>query len=226
MDEEDLTKDLEFYKQAASLWQKTCEENARQWHAAEERAKALERSLAEQQVRLDQLLKNANVETGRLRQMARELQAFKAKADLSRVATALRKFRDIKGDDRCYKDLYELYCSLPEGYTPEPEQVGIDLNLCAAFKRSEEDPRVKYVSPQRRIEQLEAEIVQLRFLMKRIASLAQESEHGKKEALTNAPASGNTPGTWANLPGRLSPLPGDPERRVCPGDSPPGTGGR
>lgn len=74
---------------------------------------------------------------------------------------AIRKHRDQKGDDRCWMDDYELYQALPEGIN------GADLRLCELqimiecckkYIASRHDPSKPYISPQRRIEELENEV--------------------------------------------------------------------
>lgn len=74
------------------------------------------------------------------------------------LLAAIRRHRDYRGDDRCYKDDTELYQSLPEGYKVPEEEVEIDLNLCAKFKESRKNPSTTYISPQRKIEQLQSNI--------------------------------------------------------------------
>ena len=75
----------------------------------------------------------------------------------AKYANAIRKHRDYRGDDRCYLDDVELYETLPEGYTPPGQDTEIDLNECARFKECRKNPATKYISQQRRIEELEAE---------------------------------------------------------------------
>lgn len=69
---------------------------------------------------------------------------------------AIRKHRDERGDDRCWLDDEALYKSLPEGYTPPVREVAVELAFCERFIRCRRNPGTEYVSPQRRIEELEA----------------------------------------------------------------------
>jgi len=80
-----------------------------------------------------------------------------AQADqLTKYETAIRDMRDQRGDDRCWKDLENLYALLPEGYTPPVRDEAVEIENCIKYIRSCHDPRTTYVSPQRRIEELEA----------------------------------------------------------------------
>lgn len=80
---------------------------------------------------------------------------------IEKLLAAIRKHRDEKGDDRCWLDDVELYRALPEGAVEvdlrlhEPEAM---LANCRRFIANRHDPSVPYVSPQRRIEELEAEV--------------------------------------------------------------------
>lgn len=78
--------------------------------------------------------------------------------DLLNLRTKIRKIRDTQGDDKCWKDYESLFSSLPEGYTPPERDETVELELCKHFIRSCHDPNVRYVSPQRRIEELESRI--------------------------------------------------------------------
>ena len=75
---------------------------------------------------------------------------------IAEVENAIRKHRDFRGDDRCYEDDAELYGVLPEGFSPPSCDTEIDLNQCAKYKACRQNPATEYVSPQRRIEELEA----------------------------------------------------------------------
>lgn len=61
-------------------------------------------------------------------------------------AAGIRAHRDTPGDDRCYRDDAALYSLLPEGYRPR----------AVACRRN---PETTYVSPQRRIDQLEGDLI-------------------------------------------------------------------
>jgi NTP pyrophosphatase (non-canonical NTP hydrolase) len=77
---------------------------------------------------------------------------------LNTLYEAIRKIRDVRGDDRCWMDYEVLFALLPEGYTPPKRDETVELELCKQFIRSCHDPKVNYVSPQRRIEVLEGEL--------------------------------------------------------------------
>lgn len=73
-----------------------------------------------------------------------------------KYANAIRKHRDMPGDDRCFLDDSELYAVLPEGYVPKPTEVAVTIENCQRFIECRQNPATAYVSPQRRIEELEA----------------------------------------------------------------------
>lgn len=83
----------------------------------------------------------------------------------SLLLAAVRKHRDQKGDDRCWLDDRELYAVLPEGVADadlrlhNPAEM---LRNCQRYIASRQDPSQSYVSPQRRIEELEAEVLRLK----------------------------------------------------------------
>lgn len=68
---------------------------------------------------------------------------------------AIRKHRDQHGDDRCWMDDEELYRVLPEGYMPPVRDSSVELKMCERFIACRHNPATKYLSPQRRIEELE-----------------------------------------------------------------------
>ena len=74
------------------------------------------------------------------------------------LEAAIRKIRDSRGDDRCWMDYESLFALLPEGYTPPIRDTTVELDLCRQFIASCHDPKVQYVSPQRRIEELEEKV--------------------------------------------------------------------
>lgn len=76
-------------------------------------------------------------------------------AEVRRLRTAVRVHRDERGDDRCWLDDENLYRVLPEGYTPPPRSESVELELCKKFIACRHNPGTRYVSPQRRIGQLE-----------------------------------------------------------------------
>lgn len=78
------------------------------------------------------------------------------------LEAAIRKHRDQRGDDRCWLDDEDLYRLLPEGYATPERDVLVEVANCLQFLRCRRNPRTEYVSPQRRIEELEAEVQRLR----------------------------------------------------------------
>lgn len=82
--------------------------------------------------------------------------AWREEAD--RLRAAIRRHRDQRGDDRCWLDDEELYRALPEGHTPPARDCAVELALCEKFIASRHNPATEYVSPQRRIEELESDL--------------------------------------------------------------------
>lgn len=74
-----------------------------------------------------------------------------------RLLTAARAARDAwgRGDDKCWKDLVAIFQALPEGFELPATDTRVELAYCEQYLRSCHHPGVKYVSPQRRIEELE-----------------------------------------------------------------------
>jgi hypothetical protein len=72
------------------------------------------------------------------------------------LEAAVRAHRDARGDDRCWLDDEALYAALPEGYTPPVRDTLVELELCKQFIACRHNPATTYVSPQRRIEELQA----------------------------------------------------------------------
>ena len=85
-------------------------------------------------------------------------------SELEKLQAEVRKHRDQRGDDRCWMDDEELYKALPEGYTPPERDTLVEIALCRKFIENRHNPTTEYVSPQRRIEELEAEIADCRKL--------------------------------------------------------------
>lgn len=83
------------------------------------------------------------------------------RVELENTRNAIRKHRDMKGDDRCHLDDGELYSILPEGDTRPIVETAVDLNNCIKYIRCRQEGR-EYISPQRRIEELEIEVERLR----------------------------------------------------------------
>lgn len=76
------------------------------------------------------------------------------------LEAGIRRHRDYRGDDRCHLDDGELYALLPEGDTRPTKDTAVTLENCRKFIECRVVGR-EYVSPQRRIEQLEANLAAL-----------------------------------------------------------------
>jgi hypothetical protein len=81
--------------------------------------------------------------------------------EIERLRAAIRKHRDQRGDDRCWMDDEELYKVLPEGYVPPERDTSVELEHCRRFIACRRNPATAYVSPERRIEELEEERIRL-----------------------------------------------------------------
>jgi hypothetical protein len=77
------------------------------------------------------------------------------KEELERLRDAVRKHRDQRGDDRCWMDDEELYKVLPEGYVPPERDTSVELEHCKQYIACRRNPATTYISPERRIEELE-----------------------------------------------------------------------
>lgn len=78
--------------------------------------------------------------------------------------SAIRKHHDYRGDDRCWMDDEELYKTLPEGYTPPKRDTCVELHNCNKYIACRQNPATTYVSPEREIERLQAEVKRLEAL--------------------------------------------------------------
>lgn len=67
---------------------------------------------------------------------------------------AIRQHRDERGDDRCHADDGRLYAVLPEGDTRPERETAVTVENCQGYIACRQTGR-EYVSPQRRIEELE-----------------------------------------------------------------------
>lgn len=76
-------------------------------------------------------------------------------AERDRYLAAIRKHRDYRGDNRCHLDDGELYAVLPEGDTRPAREAAVTLENCARYIDCRQQGR-EYVSPQTRIEELQA----------------------------------------------------------------------
>ncbi len=82
--------------------------------------------------------------------------------ETERLRTAIRKHRDQRGDDRCWLDDEELYKTLPEGFVPPERDASVELKNCEKYIACRRNPATTYVSPERRIEELEKQIEELK----------------------------------------------------------------
>jgi hypothetical protein len=78
--------------------------------------------------------------------------------EIERLRAAIRAHRDARGDDRCWQDDETLYAVLPEGYTPPARDTAVELEHCKRYIASRQHPQTEYVSPEREIERLRAEL--------------------------------------------------------------------
>ena len=101
---------------------------------------------------------------------------------LEELAAAIRKHRDERGDDRCHADDAALYAVLPEGDTRPALETAVTIENCQRFIECLQQGR-EYISPQRRIEELEAEVASLRQQVKgHCARIASQSDQLSRRA--------------------------------------------
>lgn len=81
-----------------------------------------------------------------------------AQLRIDQLEAAIRRHRDERGDDRCYQDDRDLYEVLPEGYTPRAEDTAVTIENCQKYIACRHDPATKYVSPQEKIDELQAKL--------------------------------------------------------------------
>ena len=81
--------------------------------------------------------------------------------EVEKLRGAIRTHRDQRGDNRCWLDDETLYSSLPEGYIPPERDTTVELFNCMLYVACRHNPKTEYVSPQRRIEELEATVKKL-----------------------------------------------------------------
>lgn len=91
---------------------------------------------------------------------------------IAELEAAIRKHRDYRGDDRCWRDDVELYAVLRDGWTIPECDTSVDLENCRRFIECRKNPYTKYVSPQRRIEELEKRQVKLEEIVARLPKSA------------------------------------------------------
>jgi hypothetical protein len=85
-------------------------------------------------------------------------------ARVAELEAAIRQHRDERGDDRCHADDGRLYAVLPEGDTRPERETLVTLENCERYIACRQTGR-EYISPQRRIEELEVENEHLRALI-------------------------------------------------------------
>ncbi len=76
---------------------------------------------------------------------------------INELEAAIRKHRDMRGDDKCFQDDAELYGILTEGDTRPERDTAVTIENCQRYIECRQQGR-DYVSPQRRIEELEAKV--------------------------------------------------------------------
>lgn len=104
------------------------------------------------------------------------------------LEAAIRRHRDQRGDDRCWMDDEVLYVALPEGFVPPERDSLVELARCQEYIACRHNPATRYVSPQRRIEELEREYADLRGkLMTAAERIAAQSELLSKRAARATP---------------------------------------
>lgn len=85
------------------------------------------------------------------------------KAEVCTLRANIRKVRDQwHGDDRCYLDLFSLFKILPEGFDCPASDTEVQIGNCIKFIAKSRQPGVEYISPQRRIEELEELVIKLK----------------------------------------------------------------
>lgn len=102
---------------------------------------------------------------------------------VAELEAAIRQHRDERGDDRCHADDGRLYAVLPEGDTRPAHETAVTLDNCARYIACRQTGR-EYVSPQRRIEELEAANARLRSAV--VAAVQEISSRGDQYDTTPA----------------------------------------
>lgn len=108
------------------------------------------------------------------------------KEALNRVEELENGIRHLKteffrGDSKCWLDIEELCKLLPEGYAPPERDTFCELENCKKYIASCHDPRVKYTSPQKRIEELEAELKLLKLTNNQLERRIYEAWRSREE---------------------------------------------
>lgn len=102
-------------------------------------------------------------------------------AEVRRLRTAIRQHRDERGNGRCHADDGRLYAVLPEGDTRPARETAVTLENCARYIECRQTGR-EYVSPQRRIEELVADVATLTDRVAWHAKLCEETQDGMRDA--------------------------------------------
>lgn len=104
--------------------------------------------------------------------------AVTAEAALALLQQAVRIHRDTRGDDRCWRDDEALYAVLPEGYTAPTRDTAVELDRCRQFIAARHNLSTTYVSPQRRIEELEAALAEARAGQAKLRAVLEKIRDG------------------------------------------------
>lgn len=103
------------------------------------------------------------------------------RAENEQLKAAIRSHRDQRGDDRCWQDDETLYSRLPEGYAVPARDTTVELALCEKYIACRRNPATEYVSPQRRIEELEASRANLLRQVQALQTLNLKLEDEERE---------------------------------------------
>ena len=135
--------------------------------------------------------------------------------ELARYQDVIRAVRDQwHGDDRCWMDLEtRIFPLLPEGYTPPARDSSVELENCRLFIAAAHGGPTEYISPQKRIEELEAESSKLEHRVKELEVLAlwQGGELTEGQAAERLGVDRlSLRGCWISLAGKSSAQPNQP----------------
>jgi glutamate-1-semialdehyde aminotransferase len=110
-------------------------------------------------------------------QLLEELAALRAEVD--RLASAIRDHRDQRGDDRCFEDDQKLYGVLgepiPANVTALPPRCDF-LESCSRYHEQRQNPADVYPPDKMTIAQLEAEVDRLNVEVQRLESIIASKE--------------------------------------------------
>lgn len=96
-----------------------------------------------------------------------------ARERIDQLEEAIRRHRDERGDDRCHADDGRLYSVLPEGDTRPERETLVTIENCQKYIECRQVGR-EYVSPQRRIEELEATAERLKKMLLAAGELIED----------------------------------------------------